>query len=106
MTHLLLLCHEGELPYVLCDLREVLHGHSEVQIVGWGSTEKMYMGYLLLAGDGELPADLFEELRANPDVYLYVVYDPNRRQDEEDGEEEAAESEEAEAACQAEHLAT
>jgi len=106
MTHLLLLCHEGELSYVLCDLREVLHGHPEVQIVGQGSTEKMYMGYLLLSCDGELPAELFEELRANPDVYLYAVHDPNVWQDEEDGAGEATGDEETEAASQSEDLAT
>ena len=106
MTHLLLLCHEGELSYVLCDLREVLHGHSEVQIVGQGSTEKMYMGYLLLSCDSELPAELFEELRANPDVYLYVVHDPNVWQDEEDGAGEATVEEETKVASPSEHLAT
>ena len=106
MTHLLLLCHEGDLSYVLCDLREVLHGHPEVQIVGQGSTEKMYMGYLLLSCDGELPAELFEELRANPDVYLYAVHDPNVWQDEEDGAGEATGDEETEAASQSEDLAT
>jgi hypothetical protein len=106
MTHLLLLCHEGELSYVRCDLREALSGHPEVQIVGQGSTEKMYMGYLLLSCDGELPAELFEELRANPDVYLYAVHDPNVWQDEEDGAGEATGDEETEAASQSEHLAT
>ncbi len=106
MTQLFLLCHEGELSYVRCDLREALYGHPEVQIVGQGSTEKMYMGYLLLSCDGELPAELFEELRANPDVYLYAVHDPNAGQDGEDGEEAETESEETEEVSQAEPLAT
>jgi hypothetical protein len=89
VTQLVVLCHEGELSYVRCDLREVLSGHPEVQIVGQGSTEKMYMGYLLLSCEGELPAELLEELRANPDVYLYVVHDPEVQGDE--GEEEETE---------------
>jgi hypothetical protein len=75
MTQLFIVCHEGELPYVIHDLRDVLHGDSTVQIVSQGSTEKMYMGYVLLESEGDIPTVLLRELRANPDVYLYAVHD-------------------------------
>lgn len=96
MTQLFILCHEGELPYVIHDLRDVLHGDSTVQIVSQGSTEKMYMGYVLLESEGNIPTALLRELRANPDVYLYAIPDPEAQDEEAEEEdwEECAEAEE------------
>jgi hypothetical protein len=87
MIQAFVLCHEGELPYVLHDLRDVLQSHPGVQVVSQGSTEKMYMGYLLLESAEDLPSELFRELRANPDVYLYAVHDPDALEEDEMGEQ-------------------
>ena|SRR5579859_2014722 len=74
MFTVFVLCHEGEIPYVLASVCEVVDtSPSPVHIVDHGSTEKMYMGYVLLRGEGEPPGVLLTELRANPDVYLYAV---------------------------------
>ena len=92
MTHLFIVCHEGELPYVIHDLRDVLHGDSTVQIVSQGSTKKMYMGYVLLESKGDIPISLLRELRANPDVYLYAIPDPEAQdEDTEEGDQEERE---------------
>jgi hypothetical protein len=58
--------------------------------VAQGSTEKIYMGYVLLQGEGEPSAALIAELRANPDVYLYTFHNPaaQREEAEEESEEE------------------
>lgn len=69
-----ILCHEGEVPYVVRGLQDALQDDSTMQIVSQGSTEKMYMGYVLLAGDGDPPVACLAELRANPDVYLYAIH--------------------------------
>lgn len=87
MIQVFILCHEGELPYVESTLQDVLDSGPTIQIISQGSTEKMYMGYLLLECDGEVPAALLAELRANADVYLYAIHDPNAPQDATDTEE-------------------
>lgn len=74
--HLFLLCHEGEIPYVIHGLKDTLCGVPEVHIVGQGSTQKMHMGYVLLHGTGEPPAALFRELLANEEIYLYSLHQP------------------------------
>ncbi len=76
MVTVFILCHEGEIPYVMAGLRDALSETSAVQIVDQGSTEKIHMGYLLLQGEGELPTALLAELLANPDIYLYAFHRP------------------------------
>ena len=91
MYTLLVLCHEGEIPYVVASLKEALAETPAVQIVDQGSTEKIYMGFVLLQGEGEPSTELITELRANPDVYLYAFHDTETQSEEnsEDSEEEA-----------------
>ena len=88
---LFVLCHEGEIPYVVASLKDALYETPGVQIVGQGSTEKLYMGYVLLQGEGEPSTALIAELRANPDVYLYAFHTPDV-QGEESAEADAEEA--------------
>jgi hypothetical protein len=85
MTTIFLLCHEGELPYVLNGLHDILRDFPSTQILASGSTEKMYMGYLLLTCDEAALGVLEAELRRNPDVYLYIL--PDADEPDEDSEQ-------------------
>jgi hypothetical protein len=72
MVTLFVLCHEGEIPYVMNGLRDALYETPTVQIVDQGSTEKMHLGSIVLCGAGGLPTALLAELLSNPDVSLYT----------------------------------
>lgn len=94
MMQIFILCHEGEIPYVVRGLQDALQDDPAMQIVSQGSTEKMHMGYVLLEGDEEIPLVCLAELQANPDIYLYAIHDP----EEADAQEEAEDQEECESA--------
>lgn len=90
MIQVFILCHEGEIPYVIQGLQDALQDDPIMQIISQGSTDKIHMGYVLLEGDEEMPPACLAELQANPDIYLYAVHglDAADAQDDE-GEEES-----------------
>lgn len=83
-----ILCHEGEVPYVVRGLQDALQNDPTMQIVSQGSTEKMHMGYVLLEGSEEIPPACLAELQANPDIYLYAIHSP----DDPDAQDDAPEN--------------
>ncbi|HEU5375454.1 MAG TPA: hypothetical protein VFV38_08450 [Ktedonobacteraceae bacterium] len=89
MLEIFLLCHEGEVPYVVRSLQDALQDDATMQIVSQGSTEKMHMGYVLLVSSKEIPPACLAELQANPDIYLYAIHDPEAADSQDEAEDEA-----------------
>ena len=98
MLQVFILCHEGEIPYVVCGLQDALQDDPTMQIVIQGQTAKLHMGYVLLEGSQEIPPACLAELQANPDIYLYAVVDSAGPLDGQDDPEDKQESEPASAA--------
>jgi len=91
MIQVFIVCHEGEIPYVMQGLQDALQDDSTMQILSQGRTDKMHMGYVLLEGEEEIPPACLAELQVNPDIYLYAVHDLDAADAQDDEDEEESE---------------